>query len=59
VDSELAHNIGAVGLRCLQADAEKRSNFLAAFSFRKQLNDFALARGEPLLGNLRSVALAI
>jgi hypothetical protein len=43
VDFQLAHDVGSVRFRGLDADAEGGSNFLAAFSFREQLHDFALS----------------
>jgi hypothetical protein len=45
VDFQLAHDVGAVRLGGLYADAEGGGHFLAALAFREQLYDFALPRG--------------
>src|SRR6266849_7547455 len=47
---QFAHDVSAVGFRGFYADAESDGNFLAAFSFGEELDDFTFARGEAVAG---------
>lgn len=40
---QLAHDVGAVSLRCFHADAENGSDFFAGLALGEQLHDLALA----------------
>ncbi len=43
VHVQLAHDIGAMRLDCLNAEVQRRSDFLAALALSQQLNNFPLA----------------
>lgn len=43
---QLSHEVGAVSFGCLDAEIECHRDLLAGFSFRQQLNDFPLTRGQ-------------
>lgn len=43
---ELALDIGAMGLRRLDADAENHGDFFAAFALCQQLHNLALSRAQ-------------
>ncbi len=56
VNFQFTHDIGAVRLRRLHADAQHRSNFLAALPFRQQLYDFPFTGSQAVAysgGNVR------
>ena len=44
MQTQLAHDIGAMGFCCLHAEIQGYSHFLAGLSFRQKLHDLALAR---------------
>jgi hypothetical protein len=44
MEIELAHEVGAMSLRRLDAEAQSHSHFLAGLSLSQQLDDFAFAR---------------
>ena len=46
MDLELAHDAGAVGIHCLQADIEGYGDIFVTFAFGEVLQNFPLARGE-------------
>lgn len=43
---ELAHNVGAMGFRCLDTDPQNYSDFLAAVALRQELHNLALSRAQ-------------
>src|SRR5579872_1269006 len=48
VHFQLSHDIGAMSFCRLDAYPERDGHFLATFSFREQLHNFALAGGKPI-----------
>src|SRR6266852_2260632 len=47
---QFAHDVSAMGFRGFYADAQSDGNFLAAFSFGEELDDFAFAGSEAVAG---------
>ena len=50
VEVEFEHDVGAVGFGGVDADVEEVGDFLVAFAFGEELEDFALARRETEAG---------
>ena len=50
VKVQFLHQVGAMGLDGREADVEQRRDFLVRASFREQLQDFAFAIGEEVVG---------
>ena len=46
MEAEFTHEIGAMGLRGLDAEMQRHSYFFAGLSFRQQLNNLALSAGK-------------
>src|ERR1700692_81718 len=46
MEAEFTHEIGAMGLRGLDAEMQRHSYFFAGLSFRQQLNHLALSAGK-------------
>ena len=46
VQIELDHDVGAMGFRGIDADAEERGNFLIALAFGEKLENLAFARSD-------------
>src|SRR5207253_8355198 len=50
MQTKLTHQVGAMGLRCFDAEIEGHSDFLAGLPLGEQLNDLALSSSQNVAG---------
>jgi hypothetical protein len=55
VEVELEHDVGTMGFGGVDADVEESGDFLVAFAFGEELEDFTLARSEAGAGGFGGV----